>query len=370
MKIYDLKTPALILDYDILENNIRKMQQKADYYGVRLRPHIKTHKCVEIAKMQTEAGAVGLTVSTIQELNSFANAGFSNITWAFPFNYCYLNESFDLMKKINLGLLIDSIDALEIIENYSKNTGIAPSIWLEIDSGQHRSGINPEAKISKNLATRILKSKNICFYGLLTHAGHAYKAKSIEEIKKIAKEEQTIILKAKKLLFNEQNILTSIGSTPTICLADQIKNIDEIRPGNYVFFDYTQVLLGSCKIEDCALSVLSTIVSLNIDRNEFIIDAGALSLSQDLGPVQFTDYKSFGMIYSDLTSKNIDINLSITNLTQEHGIVKSKLKENYKYGEKIRILMNHSCLTSALFDYYYVVRGEEVIDKWKILRGR
>lgn len=374
MKIQDLKTPALILDYDILEENIKRMQQKADENNVKLRPHIKTHKCTEIARLQVKSGAIGITSSTIQEVYSFAHAGFSDITWAFPFNPAYLEEVFSILKKINLGLLIDSNEAFEIIENKSKSTGIKPAIWLEIDSGQHRSGIDFTSKNAQELANRILKSKHINFVGLLTHAGHAYNAQSVEEVKKIAIEEQEIILNAKEILFNGLPINASIGSTPTISLADQIKNIDEIRPGNYVFYDYSQVLLGSCKVKDCALSVLSTIVSINKQANRLIIDAGALSLSKDTGPPQFKNYSSYGMIHTDLFSKNINQNLRITNLTQEHGIIacsdESSVIERYKYGDKVRILMNHSCLTTSLFDFYYVVSGDKVIDRWEILRGR
>lgn len=374
MKIQDLKTPALILDYDILEKNIKRMQQKADENNVKLRPHIKTHKCTEIARLQVKSGAIGITASTIQEVYSFAHAGFSDITWAFPLNPSYLEEVFSILKKINLGLLIDSIEAFEIIENKSKSTGIKPAIWLEIDSGQHRSGIDFTSKKAQELANRILKSKHINFVGLLTHAGHAYNAQSVEEVKKIAIEEQEIILNAKEILFNGLPINASIGSTPTISLADRIKNIDEIRPGNYVFYDYSQVLLGSCKVEDCALSVLSTIVSINKQANRLIIDAGALSLSKDTGPPQFKNYSSYGMIHTDLFSKNINQNLRITNLTQEHGIVacsdESSVIERYKYGDKVRILMNHSCLTTSLFDFYYIVSGDKVIDRWEILRGR
>lgn len=367
MRLNEIKTPALILDYNIMEKNIMRMQAKADQNNVKLRPHIKTHKCIEIAEIQEKSGAEGITVSTIQEAIYFSNFGFSDITWAFPLNKDYIDVALKLMKKINFAVLIDSFEAFELIKEKCILHRQKANVWLEIDTGQHRSGVNPNSEYAKRLFYNLIESKYLNFLGILTHAGHSYQAQSISEIKQISNEERNTMVEFKNSLKHAKDFLISIGSTPTISHSDKIDGVDEIRPGNYVFYDYTQVLLGCCKIEDCALSVLSTIVSINKNLNYIVIDAGALALSKDLGAHQINNYNGYGVVLYNNFSE-----LYVSKVTQEHGII--FLKENqinkFKYGDKIRILMNHSCLTVPLFDYYNVVKDGELIDRWKIFRAR
>lgn len=367
MRIEEIKTPALILEYGKLKNNIIKMQEKSDKYNIKLRPHIKTHKCTEIAELQEKFGAEGITVSTIQEAIHFYYSGFSDITWAFPIQKDYVDVALKLMKKIKFSILIDSIEAFELIKNRSLHLGLKANVWLEVDTGHHRSGVNPESESAKKLLLLLTESKHINFCGILTHAGHSYQAKSAIEIKEIASQERDLMIEFKNSIKPRNNFLISIGSTPTITHSDKLDGVDEIRPGNYVFYDYTQVLLNCCKIEDCALSVLSTVVSVNKHLKYLVVDAGALALSKDAGPQQIQNYCGFGVILND-----IDAKLHISKLTQEHGIVflTENNIEKVKFGDKIKILMNHSCLTVPLFDFYYVVENDRVIDKWKIFRGR
>ncbi len=376
MTIKIIKTPALLLDKNILKQNLIAMQQKVDRFGVALRPHIKTHKCIEIAKEQVKLGAKGITVSTFFEAAKFADAGFTDITWAFPIPYDYVDDALNLSERITFRVLIDSMEAFEILETQCLKRGKEIHVWLEIDCGQHRSGVNPNSKSAKELATILAESKYLIFDGILTHAGHSYSALTRDEIKNIAEQERLVMLefveRMKKIGIEIPAV--SIGSTPTISVADNFDGVTEIRPGNYVFYDYTQVLLGNCRVEDCALTVLSSVISHKPEADYFMIDSGALSLSKDMGPVHLQNYSGFGVIIQDYKLKSIDTRLKIQSLTQEHGKVVTdwidSIKDKYKVGEKLRIVENHSCLTAAMFDEYSVVSVNEVVEKWKILRGR
>lgn len=376
MIIEKIKTPALLLDRVILQQNLVAMQSKADRLGVALRPHIKTHKCIEIGKEQVKLGAKGITVSTFYEATKFADSGFTDITWALPIPYDYVDDALNLSEKIIFRVLVDSIEAIEFLETKCLNRGIQIHVWLEIDCGQHRSGVNQKSISAEQLAIVLAESKNLIFDGIFTHAGHSYLAKTKDEIKTIAEQEHFLMCEFVERMKKKSIEIpaVSIGSTPTISVAENLEGVTEIRPGNYVFYDYTQVILGSCKVDDCALTVLSTVISHQTEADYFIIDSGALSLSKDPGPVNLQNNFGYGTIFQNYQAKTINARLKIQSLTQEHGKVVADqiaaIKEKYKVGERVHILENHSCLTAAMFDEYNVVSGNEVVEKWKILRGR
>jgi D-serine deaminase-like pyridoxal phosphate-dependent protein len=378
MTIDQLPTPALLLDYDILEQNLRRMQNRARDMKVALRPHIKTHKCIEIAKMQSSLGANGITVSTFYEAEQFAAKGFTDITWALPFPFSYTEKAVALSSKITLRVIIDSQDAVAHLEHaFALHRGKL-HVWLEIDCGSHRTGVNPDSQAAEELAGKLTNSQTLIFDGILTHAGHSYHAKSKDEIMKIAEEERSVMVHfAERLQTKGINIPSiSVGSTPTMTLAKSLNGVNEMRPGNYVFHDYTQAQLGVCTVGDCALTVLTSVISHQPSEQFFVTDAGALALSKDLGATHLRNDMGMGAIYEDYERKRLfaHIDLQIQTLSQEHGKIVAEqvehIKGQFKVGEKIRILEHHSCLTAANFDCYNVTRGREVIGQWKILRGR
>ncbi|RPI04310.1 MAG: hypothetical protein EHM64_10340 [Ignavibacteriae bacterium] len=378
MNIDELLTPALLLDYDILESNLRRMQDRAHEMKVVLRPHVKTHKCVNIAKMQASLGASGITVSTFYEAEQFAANGFNDITWALPFPLSYAEKTLDLADKITLRVVVDSPEAVEHLEQmFAMNPGKL-HVWLKVDCGSHRAGVNPFSQIAEQLAASLANSQTLVFDGILGHAGHSYKAKSKEEIIKIAEDERSVMVRFSERL-QKRNISVpsiSIGSTPTTTFAKTLEGINEVRPGNYAFNDYTQAQLGVCTVGECALTVLSSVISHQPSAQSFITDAGALALSKDLGATHLRNDMGMGAVYEDYERKRLyaHIDLQIQNLSQEHGTVFAEqvehIKGRFKVGDKIRILEHHACLTAANFDQYYVTRGEKVVDRWKILRGR
>jgi D-serine deaminase-like pyridoxal phosphate-dependent protein len=378
MNIDELPTPALLLDLDILEANLKRMQDRANEFQVALRPHIKTHKCIELAKRQQALGAKGITVSTLYEAEVFAAAGFDDITWAFPVPPVHMARAIELANKITLRLVLDNFDTYATLAKLAFRATQPLHVWIKVDCGYHRAGIDPASSISEDLVRAVANSKMLRFDGLLTHAGHSYFAKSKEEIIEISEQERSIPVDFAQWLRGNNIIVPaiSIGSTPTATLAKKLDGVTEIRPGAYAFYDYTQVQLGVCSLSNCALSVLASIVSHQPGALHFITDAGALALSKDPGPTHLRNDMGMGTLYEDYNRKRMyaHIDVHIQSISQEHGkIVVDKdlnIEGQFKIGERLRILEHHCCLTAANFDQYYVVRGDEVIDQWKISRGR
>ncbi|MCY3598638.1 MAG: alanine racemase [Gemmatimonadetes bacterium] len=355
-----LRTPALILDLDVLENNLRVMQERTDALGVRLRPHVKTHKCVEIAELQRSGGASGIAVSTLAEARVFAEAGFDDILWAFPLNLSRIDEAAALSGRVELGVTVDSLTAVEALEAAS----VAFSVWLEIDCGYGRSGVPHDSGRVVELARRISRADRLALGGCLTHAGHTYGADSPAAIAALADEERRAMVEVGRALRAagiEPGVL-SLGSTPGMSRVETLEGVDEARPGNYALYDYTQTRLGSCAVSDCAVAVLATVVSARDGSGGAIADCGALALSKDVGP---DDPPHYGRLFRDASGRALSDH-RVTSVSQEHG----RLSGRFAVGEKVRVLPNHACLTVAHFDRFEVVRGRRVVDRWKIRRTR
>jgi len=376
MQIYNLPTPALVLDLDILNANLKRMQDKAQQFRVALRPHIKTHKCIEIGRRQIRLGAKGIAVSTFYEAETFAKAGFEDIFWAFPIPLVYISRVLELAERIRLHVVVDSILAIDALEKACSGWRGALQVWLKIDCGYHRVGVDPESPLAQELVHRLSRSKSLIFGGILTHAGHSYHARSRNEILPIVEQERRVVIDfaARMKAKNYQIPAISIGSTPTMSLTNNLEGITEIRPGNYAFYDYTQAMLGTCSVTDCALTVISTVISHQPGARHFVIDAGALALSKDPGPTQVSNDMGMGVLFEDYARKRLHAHIHLELLSQEHGKVVADspkfIENHFQVGDRVRILEHHACLTAAQHDRYYVVQGEEVIDEWKILRGR
>jgi D-serine deaminase-like pyridoxal phosphate-dependent protein len=375
MHIDQLTTPALLLDLNILESNLDNMAARAQELGVALRPHVKTHKCVEIARMQRGRGARGLTVSTLAEAQVLADAGFDDLTHAFPLDQGKVSWALDMARKVTLRVTVDNPNVTESLEKAAAEQGQTIHVWLKVDCGYHRAGVDPSAGYAMELARKIHASPHLEYDGLLTHAGHSYKASAWDDVLKIARQERDVVVGFARELERAGIPVEaiSVGSTPTMSAVDQLEGVHEIRPGNYVFYDRTQVLLGSCEVKDCAVSVLATVVSKQPGRKQAVVDAGALALSHDPGPVHLDKAECKGAVFTGEDPLAIHPHLRITSLSQEHGILEGDSPGDLaelEVGSKVRILPNHSCLTVALFDEYQVVVGEQVVDQWSIKRSR
>jgi D-serine deaminase-like pyridoxal phosphate-dependent protein len=374
--IHELATPALLIDSAILDRNLKSMQDRATKLGVSMRPHVKTHKCIEIGKKQLQLGAKGITVSTFYEAEQFSKAGFNDITWAFPIPPVYAAQAVQLNERITFRVVVDSLEAKGHLDKAARVTGKPIHVWLKVDCGYHRAGVDPKSKLAEQLVRGLVESNVLEFDGILTHAGHSYHAKTRNEILVVAEQERSVMVEfAERMREKSYRIpAISIGSTPTMSVSENLSGITEIRPGNYAFYDYTQAVIGSCGLGDCALTVLSSIISHQPGASHFITDAGALALSKDLGPTHVRNDMNLGILYEDYERKRLHAYIQLQSLSQEHGkVVASEpavIEGKFKVGEKVRILEHHSCLTAAQFDEYSLVRGEDVIGRWKILRGR
>ena len=359
----ELGTPALLLDLDVLERNLRHMAERAGRLGVRLRPHVKTHKCLEIGRRQRDLGAAGITVSTLEEARVFADDSFDDITWAFPAQLTRLDEVTALAGRTTFRVVVDSAEAVDALERL----GVPLHVWLKVDCGYHRAGVDPAAPIALTLARRLADSSRLAFDGILSHSGHAYHGPGLAEVLAAAREERDVMVAFAERLRAEGVTVrdVSVGSTPAMSAVDHLGGVTEARPGNYVFYDFTQVLLGSCSARDCAVTVLASVVSCQPAAHHAVTDAGALVMSKDTGRHD-APQATMGEVYADYAAGTLRDDLRLTTLSQEHGMTSAPAP----VGTRLRVLPNHSCLTVACFDQYHVVRGEEIVDRWRIRRER
>jgi D-serine deaminase-like pyridoxal phosphate-dependent protein len=374
MKVDELITPALLIDRDKLLRNITMMAAKARKGGVRLRPHVKTHNCLEIARLQEKAGAAGITVATLSEAAAFLGGGFSDLTLAYPIISNKIPALLDLASQTSLRTLVDHPAMVSALEASCSARGIELEVLLKVDCGYHRCGVDPKQREAVSLAKAISSAQHLRFGGILTHAGQAYNASSREEIAEIAHAEQSIMVEfASKLQQSGLTVETvSIGSTPTMMACKSFeKGVTEIRPGNYVFFDAGQVALGSSELGACALSVLTSVVSVH--SSHIVVDAGATSLYKDAGMPNMAHDISYGVVLASYNSDSAASNMRVAALSQEHGKIQFTGKTSHASfapGDCLRIIPNRCHLTANLFDHYYVVEKDTVVACWQVRRER
>jgi len=370
----DLATPAFIIEHSRMAANCRAMLQRTQRSKVRFRPHVKTHKTLEGARLQ-HGGATGpITVSTLAEAEFFAARGFSDITYGVAISPQKLSRVHALNAAGHqVGLILDHPAALDAVEAYGQEHRCSFAVWLDVDTGYHRTGIDPTSRESVALALRLHRSKSIAFKGVFSHAGHSYDCVGREAIRRVAAAEDALLADFVQRLMREgvAPSVRSVGSTPTCSAVETLTGCEEVRPGNYIFYDLFQTTIGACSTNHIAASILATVIG--IKPPHLVLDAGALALSKDRGAVHADHAAGFGVV-TDL-ALNL-LNLRITHVWQEHShaTLQSSDKttvqhDSFYIGQKVRILPNHACLAAALFDCYYVVSNQEVIDMWRPVRG-
>lgn len=363
-----IRTPAFVVDREIAKANCDRMRAKALIAGVVFRPHVKTHKTVEGARLQHGESDGPITVSTLAEAEFFANAGFDDITWAVPVAPSKLDRCLAIAKRGRFLLLVDHPSAVAALAEFSASNRIDLDVMLKVDCGYHRAGVDPDAPESVALALSIARAPRLRLRGLLTHAGHSYGARDAGEITRIALEESGAVRRLASALESEgiAGLVRSVGSTPTMSVAP-IEGVDEVRPGNYVFYDAFQAAIGACRLSDCAAFVVTTVIGSSESRGECLVDAGALALSKDPGPVHVDPAFGFGVV---CRADGVPLPARLVSLSQEHGIVRWKDRSlRVAIGDRLRIVPNHSCLTAALFDRYHVVAGGRIEGEWRPCRG-
>lgn len=347
-----------------MENNIRAMQHLADLNDVKLRVHIKTHKIPELALKQLKEGAAGIAVAKLGEAEIMAGAGIRDIQVA---NIIVGPEKIARLLKLHrtcrITVAIDSIENARQLSTAFEKAGRILEVLVEINTGLNRAGLNSYDELLA-LLKKCQRLKGLSVTGLMTHAGHAYGARSLAEIEKIGRKEGRILVRYAARLkadgFDNVEVV-SVGSTPTARFCSAIKGVTELRVGNYIFNDMSQVSLNMASVSDCALTVLSSVVS-RPKKSRTVIDAGSKSLALDRGAHGRETIRGFGHIVGG--------GGEIIRLSEEHGIIEN-VTRNFKLGQKIRIMPNHACTVMNLFDHAYLVDGNTVLKKYPIAaRGK
>ncbi len=359
MDYQKLDTPALLVDLDRLEANIRGMSSFAKNKGVDLRPHTKTHKCPTIARRQLEAGAVGITCAKIGEAEVMAAAGLNEILIA---NEIIGEQKFKrllaLARKVKLCVAVDSVFGASSLNAALAEADQTLDVVIEINSGQNRCGVLP-GDPALELAKEIAQFPQVRLRGLMTHGGHSYHGASKEEIEEIGTQEGAVMVKTAEFL--RQNGIevetVSVGSTPTARSCGSVKGVTEIRPGTYAFNDLTQTTLFAATVEECALSVLATVTSRPAP-DRVVVDAGKKALTSDPFGRSGAD-GGYGLI--------LDRETHIARLSEEHGVIDTDAP--FEIGEKVRIIPNHVCVVVNMFDEMYGIR-DGVVERTFEIAGR
>ncbi len=358
----EITSPTLLIDEQKCRANIEKMALRAQENKVLFRPHFKTHQSATIGNWYRDHGVTAITVSSVKMAKYFAKAGWNDITIAFPLNIHEIPDLKELNEFVNLNLTITSAIHLEkLIRHFTQPIGI----FIEINTGYNRSGIWHEDnnKIIE-LVQSVEKENYMDFKGLLIHSGNTYEAASKKEIENIYQEDTGKLLKIKEEIKDITNqCIISVGDTPSCSLVENLKPADEIRPGNFIFFDITQLNIGSCKPEDIATVMACPVVDKNPREKEIIIHGGAIHFSKD---VLYDNNEPYYGVYggkSPQTWDNPDFNTRIRRLSQEHGIIKGS-KDFYQsvtIGEILLFYPVHSCLTADCMKQYLEKGGKKIM---------
>ena len=372
MSFTDLPTPSLLLEKQILNGNIARMQASADRLNVRLRPHLKTLKSAKAAQALIEAGASGITVSTLKEACYFLDSGITDITYAIGMVPAKLPQVAELMSRgADLKIMTDSPEVAQFIAADADQSGNHYQVLIEIDSGDHRGGLQSDSEELLQIAATIANS-TARLSGVLTHAGHSYAANNSSSIEKIALQERdSIVLAANRIRSLGIEIDTvSAGSTPTALFAKDLTGVTEIRAGVYTVFDMDQQSRGVCQVEEIAMSVLTSVIGHNKAAGKILLDAGGLALSKDRSADHFRPEVGYGQVCE--SDGGIIANLYVSSVSQEHGHVKVRNENDYPLfpvGYQLRILPVHACMTAAAYEYFNIVENGAVTETWDRVNG-
>jgi D-serine deaminase-like pyridoxal phosphate-dependent protein len=364
MKLADLPTPCLVLDRQKLLRNIRTMAGNLARHKVPLRPHMKTAKAIDVARLALTGQPGGITVSTLAEAEYFASHGIRDILYAVGITPAKLDQ----VARLNAGganvtVITDDLLAADAIATHPAKI----KALIEIDCGEQRGGVLVAEDLISELATRLGPS----LVGVMTHAGHSYQGRSVAEITQIAELERSHVVYAAQRLRTEGHVISvvSAGSSPTGRHAETLNGLTEFRAGVYMFGDLFQAEIETHARDSIALTVLTSVIGRPSGR--LLIDAGALALSKDRSTeVTPTDF-GFGLVL-DIRGEPALGNAVVRKAYQEHGVIEVD-PENMiaaPVGTRLRILPNHACLTAAAHDRYYVIDGgDDVIAVWPRMNG-
>jgi D-serine deaminase-like pyridoxal phosphate-dependent protein len=358
----EITKPTLLLSKEIALRNIQNMVRKANDYELIFRPHFKTHQSAEIGEWFRDAGVKCITVSSFTMANYFAEIGWDDITIAFSVNIPEIPEINELAGRINLNVLIENKEGLVALqEKITWHTGV----FIKIDTGSNRTGIDASrTSLIDELLEAIQKSPLLQFKGFLSHTGNTYQATSTHDI--FSRHFDALLkMKALKARYRSEwpELIISLGDTPSCSICDNFDSVDEIRPGNFVFYDLMQFKLGVCKLTDIAIRMVCPVIAVHPSRNEVVIYGGAIHFAKD-SIINIDGKPLFGRILVEENGKKLllDERNYLHGLSQEHGILKITPQDlhYFKPGNLIEIIPVHSCLTANLMREYLTTEGETI----------
>lgn len=371
-----IDTPAALIDRGRMQANIERMQRRMDALGVRFRPHVKTSKCLPVVRAQVDAGAQGITVSTLKEAEQFFAAGIIDILYAVGVTPAKLAKVLALRRQgCQLKIITDNPDSAAAIVAFGKEHGEVFEVWIEIDCDGHRSGIKPDDSAALLAVARVLDDGGMVLGGVLTHAGSSYELDTPPALEAMAEQERSGCVGAAQLL-RAAGIAcpgVSVGSTPTALSAKNLDGVTEVRAGVYAFFDLVMHNVGVCRLGDIALSVLTTVIGHQVEKGWAIVDAGWMAMSRDRGTSKQKRDFGFGQVCA--VDGSVLPGYVMSGANQEHGIVSregevdSAIATRFPVGTQLRLLPNHACATGAQFPNYYALGDYQQIEVWERFYG-
>ncbi|OYW61720.1 MAG: alanine racemase [Rhizobiales bacterium 12-68-15] len=370
----DLDTPALLLDAGRMRRNVERLRTRLAPLGVSIRPHLKTVKSVEAARLILANGTGPATASTLKEAEVFAAAGVSDIIYAVGISPAKLKRVLALRAGgCDLAVVLDSLAQAEAVAAASRQSGMRIPALIEIDCDGHRAGVAPDAPLLTAIGAVLGRDAEL--RGVLTHAGESYGVVGAEGLAAFAERERAAVVAAAERLraAGLPCPVVSVGSTPTAHFARDLSGVTEVRAGVYVLFDLVMAGLEVCTTDDIALSVLTTVIGHQQERGWTIVDAGWMAMSRDRGTASQTVDQGYGLV-CDLEGRPLD-DLILVSANQEHGIVaprpgSGRTPPDLPVGTRLRILPNHACATGAQFDGYHVLGlAQDELPYWPRFRG-
>jgi len=355
--ISELDTPALIIDLDAMERNLKRVADYTRAHGLRLRPHTKTHKIPELGRRQVALGAVGLTVAKTTEAEVMLRAGPSEMLVAFPVLGRQKTER--LMKVASqtpVTVAVDNAESAKALSLAAEAAGVSIGVLAEFDAGLHRVGAEtPETLVG--LVREISRLPGLRFLGLNFYPGHI-KDLGEDLTDTLQGLDQCVSSRAEAVEKAGFSLpVISGGSTPTLFESHRIGRVNEIRPGTYIFNDRNTWQLGACELSDCAASIIATVVSTSIP-GQVIIDGGSKTFSSDRCAAE----NAPGYGYFPDAPQAV-----LTKMNEEHGYVDVReTGGNWRPGDRLRVIPNHICVAMNLHEKVYGIRGDEVVEEWKV----
>lgn len=356
----DIRRPTLLINRAICERNIDRMVHRAQNSRVRLRPHFKTHQSAEVGEWFRAKGITAITVSSVSMARYFADHGWNDITIAFPVNLRELDDIKTLVSQVQLGLLVESEAAAHALV---REINDPVDVWLEVSTGYHRTGVpwNDDQEAA-DIASIINQKSGFNLRGLLTHAGHTYAARDQDTIRHIYRETLVRLLDLRSHLAAQglDKLEISVGDTPACSVVDDFSRIDEMRPGNFVYYDVMQTYIGSCSVDDIGVAVACPVVSKRVYdfQPQITVYGGAVHLSKE-AVVDEQGRTMFGLVgfLHEGGWEVVNDGTYVKSLSQEHGVIHATqaVYDRVEIGDLLAILPVHSCLTVDILRHEAII---------------